>query len=65
MSIIGLVVFIILVGLLFWVVRTLAAALDIPAPIQQVLYVLLVVVCVLYLPQVFGVLGGGPEIRLR
>jgi hypothetical protein len=64
MSIIGLIVFLIVVGLLFWVVRTLGGAFGIPAPIIQVLYVVLVVICVLWLLSAFGLMGSGPTLRL-
>jgi hypothetical protein len=65
MSIIGLIVFLIVVGLLFWVVRTLSGAFGIPAPIVQVLYVVLVVICVLWLLSAFGLMGSGPVLRLN
>lgn len=66
MTLVGLLVFLILVGLVFWVVRTLSGSLGIPAPIVTVIYVVLVVICVLYLVQALGLLGsGGPVLRIN
>jgi hypothetical protein len=65
MSIVGLIVFLIIVGLLFWVVRALSGAFGIPAPIVQVIYVILVVVCVLWLLSAFGLMGSGPVLRVN
>lgn len=65
MSLIGLIVFLIVIGLLFWVVRTLSAAFGLPPQVTQVLYVVLVVIVVLYLLSAFGLTSGGPELRLR
>lgn len=66
MDLISLLVFLIVVGLLFWVVRTLSGAFSIPAPIVQVLYVILVVFVVLYLLQILGHSSGSLTLpRLR
>jgi hypothetical protein len=65
MSLIGLVVFLILVGLACWVISTLAPVLGIPAPIVTVLYVILVVIVVLWLLQTFVGITGGPVLRFR
>lgn len=64
MTLMGLLVLLVFVGLAFLVVRTLSAAFGIPAPITSVIYVLLVVVCVLYLLQSFGLTTAGPVLRL-
>jgi hypothetical protein len=64
MSLVGILVFLIVIGLLFWAVRALAGAFSIPAPIVTVIYVLLVVVCVLWLLQSFGLMGAGPTLKL-
>lgn len=64
MTLLGLIVFLIIIGLVFWVIRTLSGAFGIPAPIVTVIYVILVVVVVIYLLQLLG--GGGmPMLRLR
>lgn len=65
MDIIGLLVALILIGLLFWGVRAIAAAFSIPPPIVTVIYVLLVIVVVLWLLQSIGGLSGGPVFRIR
>lgn len=62
MDLISLIVFLIVIGLAFWIVRTLSGAFGIPAPIVTVIYVVLVVIVVLYLLQI---LGAGPTLRLR
>ena len=63
MSIITILVVLILIGLLFWAVRTLGAAFGVPSPVLQVAYVFLVVLCVLWLLSAFGLLPG-PAIRI-
>jgi hypothetical protein len=65
MSLIGLLVLLIIVGVLFWAVSQLSAAFAIPPPIVVVIQVLLVVIVVLYLLQAFGLWAGGPTLRLR
>lgn len=65
MTIVGLIVFLIVVGVLFWAVRALAGAFGIPAPVVVVVQVVLVVGAVLYLLSAFGLMAGGPVIRLR
>lgn len=61
MSVLSLLVVLILVGLCFWVLRTLAPALSIPQPIVTVLYVILVVFVVIWLLQA---LTGTAVLRL-
>ena len=63
MGIIELVTFLILIGLVFWAIQTLAPAFNIPAPIVTVVYVLLVVFVVLILLQTLG--AGTGSLRLR
>ena len=65
MSILGLLVALILIGLLFWAVRAIAGAFAIPQQIVTVIYVILVIVVVLWLLQSLGGLSGGPILRLR
>lgn len=64
MSLVGLLVALIIIGLVFWAVRAIAGAFAIPAPIVTVIYVVLVFVVVLWLLQSFGALSGGPTLRL-
>ena len=65
MDLIGLLVFLVIIGLVFWAVRALAGAFGIPAPIVTLITVVLVIVAVLYLLQSLGLYTGGPTIRLR
>jgi len=65
MSLVGLLAFLIIIGLVFWAVRALSGAFGIPQPIVTVIYVVLVIVCVMYLMQVLGIWSGGPTIRLN
>jgi hypothetical protein len=65
MDLISLIVGLVLLGLAFWVIRTLSGAFGIPAPIVTVLQVIVVVFAVLWLLQAFGLWSGGPSIRLR
>ena len=54
MSLIGLVVFVIVAGLVYWAIHRIAGAFGLPAPIVAVLDVILVVVCVVYLLDAVG-----------
>ncbi len=65
MDIMGLIVFLCVIGLLFWVIKMLSTAFAIPAPIVTVLQVVLVVIIVLYLLQSLGLVTGGPKFRLN
>lgn len=58
MTIISLLVFLIIIGCLFWAVRALAGAFGIPAPVVTVIQVVLVLIAVLWLLQGFGLTGG-------
>lgn len=62
MSLIGLLVGLIVIGLVFWAARALLAAFSIGDPIATVVYVLLVVVVILWL---VGALGGANLGTLR
>jgi uncharacterized membrane protein (DUF2068 family) len=65
MGILELIVFLCLLGLMFWVVKTLSGAFGIPAPIVAVIQVILVVFAVLALLQAGGLWTAGPQLRLR
>ena len=64
MDLIGLLVFLIVIGVIFWAVHALAGAFGIPAPIVVVVQVILVLICVLYLLSAVGLWSGGPVLRL-
>lgn len=64
MDILSLIIFLCVIGVLFWAVRALSAAFGIPQPIQTVILVLLVVFVLIYILQSIG--GGGvPVLNLR
>lgn len=63
MTLIGLLVALIIIGLIFWAVRTVGPALSIPQPILTVIYVLLVVFVVIWLLGAIGLISSGPVIR--
>lgn len=64
MSLIGLLVFLIIIGLIFWATQAIAGAFGIPKPIVTIVYVVLVIIVVLYLLQAIS--GGGlPTLRLQ
>lgn len=65
MDLISLLVFVLIIGLVFWAVNMLAGAFGIPSPIVTVIHVVLVVIVVLYLLQTLGLWSGGPSLRLR
>ncbi len=58
MSLVTLIVALVLIGLLFWVVRTLSAAFSIPQPVVTVIYVVLVVI-----NRALALAGVGPHVR--
>ena len=65
MSIIGLLVVLIVFALLWWAARTLMITFGVPAQIQVVVQVLIVVLVCLWLLQVLGLLGDLPLLRVR
>lgn len=58
MTIIGLLVFLIILGVLFWAVRALSGAFGLPAPLVTVIYVILVVIALLWILSAFGLIGS-------
>lgn len=64
MDLISLLVFLIIVGLIFWAVNTLAGSFGIPSPIVVVIHVVLVIIVVLGLLQFLGLWSGGPSLHL-
>ncbi len=64
MTLIGLLIFLIILGVIFWAVRALSGAFGIPAPIVTVIYVLLVVFALLWLLSSLGYMGGLGSVRL-
>jgi hypothetical protein len=65
MSIISLLVALIIIGLIFWAVSAISSAMAIPAPVVVVIQVVLVIIVIMWLLQSFGMMSGGPVLRLR
>ena len=65
MTLISLLVFLIIIGLIFWAVNALSGTFGIPAPITTIIHVVLVIIAVLYLLQAFGLVSGGPVLQIR
>jgi len=61
---IALLVIVIIIGLVFWALGAIAGAFSIPSPIVVVIQVILVMFVVLYLLRAFGLISGGPILRL-
>lgn len=62
MSLFGLLVFVIVMGLIYWVVSLL----PLPEPFHKIALVIIVVICLLYLlGLLFGMAPGFPAMRLR
>jgi hypothetical protein len=64
MGLLDLLVFLIVIGVMFWAIGQWAGAFNIPAPIVTVIQVFLVIFVVLYLLQGVGV-NVGPTLRLH
>ena len=66
MSLIGLLVFVLLFCLVIWAIRRLMAIFEVPAQIQGVVTVVIVVVfCLVLISQLPTLLGSIPGIRLK
>lgn len=61
MSLISLLIFIIIFGLLYWCVTLL----PIPQPFRNVALVILILICIIVLLNSLGVVGSAPVVRLR
>lgn len=62
MSLIGVVVVLIVVGVLLWLVNSM---IPMEARIKQILNVVVIIVVVIWLLQVFGLLGSLGSIKIR
>lgn len=62
MSLIGLLVALVILGLLYWAATRIMAAFGIGEPIHTLVIVVLVIIAVLYL---LGLVGYGPGLALR
>lgn len=63
MTLMSVLVALIVIGVLFWAIGQLSAAFGIPAPIQTVIQVLLVVLVLIWILQAFGLHAGLPSLR--
>lgn len=61
MSLIGLLVFVIILGLLYWCVTLL----PLPSPFKQIAIVILILIAIIYLVSAFGLLSVGPHLSAR
>ena len=61
MSLISIVLVLILVGVVLWLINTYV---PMAGSIKTILNALVVIVVLLWLLQIFGVISGGPRIRL-
>jgi choline-glycine betaine transporter len=61
LSLIGILLALIIIGVVFWAARALIAAFGIPQPIATVIYVILVLVALFW---ILSQLGVGPGIRI-
>lgn len=65
-TLITLVVYLIVVGLLWWAVTTILGVLPLPEPIKTVINVIMVVVlCVIVVYALLGLIGAVPRPLLR
>lgn len=63
MSLLGILVALIIIGVVFWAARKLIAAFSIPEPIATVIMVVLVIVCLFWIVGELGVLPERYRIR--
>jgi hypothetical protein len=65
MSLVGLLVFIIVLGLVFWLVQMLLAQLPMPQPFKTAALCVLILIAIIVLLDWSGILGGVNLGRLR
>lgn len=63
MSLLGLLVAVIVIGLIFWCLQQLTAAFGVPQPVRTVIMVLFVVIVIIWL--LGGLTGLSVPLRLR
>lgn len=64
MSLLSILIVLLVFCIVIWAARSLMAAFGVGDPIATVVYVVLVLICLLWLLQQLGVVGG-PVLRLR
>lgn len=65
MSLIGLLLVVLIVCVILWATKMLLTAFGVGQPIANVVFVLVVLVCLIWLINQFGLIGAGPQLRLR
>jgi len=61
MSLVGILIFIFIIGLLYWIVTLL----PLPAPFKTIALVVVCIIAIVYLLSALGVFAGGPILRVR
>lgn len=64
MSLVALVVWVIILCVVYWCIKQIMTAFEVPAQIQVVVMVLFVLLVVLWLASQIGLISGGPVIHL-
>jgi hypothetical protein len=64
MNLVALVIWVLICCVVWWAVKQIMATFEVPAQIQTVVIVLLVLLFVLWLASQVGLISGGPVIRL-
>lgn len=62
MTLVGLIVFLVVVGVVLWVINTL---IPMDQKIRQIINVVVILAVCLWLLDAFGLLHGGPSLRIR
>lgn len=62
MTLVSLIVFLVVVGVVLWAINNL---IPMDAKIRQLINVIVVLAVCLWLLEAFGILHGGPTLRLR
>jgi len=65
MSLIGLLIVLLIFCVVIWAARALMSAFGVGDPIATVVYVIIVLVCLLWLLGQLGAISGGPVIHFR
>jgi hypothetical protein len=64
-TLINVIVYLLIAGLIWWAVTTILGIIPLPEPIKTVINVLMIVViCLIVIYALLGLLGGAPNLRL-
>jgi hypothetical protein len=64
MSLLGLLILLVVFLVIIWAARALLTAFAVGEPISTVIWVLIVLIAVFALLGQFGIIGGGPVVRI-